>query len=82
MGKTILTPSQELNIIKDYTENGMGIYPLCEKYKVGKIKIKAIFEKYNIGSNVNSSRASISKCINGKQKSIKGFTFIKRSAEL
>ena len=48
MGKTILTPSQELNIIKDYTENGMGIYPLCEKYKVGKIKIKAIFEKYNI----------------------------------
>ena len=43
MGKTILTPSQELNIIKDYTENGMGIYPLCEKYKVGKIKIKTIF---------------------------------------
>ena len=38
MGKTILTPSQELNIIKDYTENGMGIYPLCEKYKVGKIQ--------------------------------------------
>ena len=29
MGKIILTPSQELNIIKDYTENGMGIYPLC-----------------------------------------------------
>lgn len=48
MGKIILTPSQELNIIKDYTENGMGIYPLCEKYKVGKIKIKTIFEKYNI----------------------------------
>ena len=43
---------------------------------------KYLFEKYNIGSNINSSRASISKCINGKQKSIKGFTFIKRSAEL
>ena len=43
---------------------------------------KFLFEQFNIGSNIESSRSSISRCINGKQKSIKGFTFIKRSAEL
>lgn len=43
---------------------------------------KYLFEKYNIGTTIESSRSGISKCYNGKQKSIKGFKFIKRSAEL
>lgn len=40
---------------------------------------KCLYEKYNMGSSVYSLRASISKCINGHQKSIKGITFEKRS---
>lgn len=41
---------------------------------------KYLFEQYNIGTNPESSRSGISKCYNGKQNSIKGFKFIKRSA--
>ena len=51
MSKTILTPKDELNIISDYTQNNMGIYPICEKYKIGKIKVKNILEKYDIKIN-------------------------------
>ena len=43
---------------------------------------KFLFTEYGIGKNPESSRTGISKCINGKQKSIKGFKFTKRSAEL
>lgn len=42
---------------------------------------KFLFDKYGIGKNPESSRTGISKCLNGKQQSIKGFTFYKRSAE-
>jgi Zn finger protein HypA/HybF involved in hydrogenase expression len=41
---------------------------------------KYLFNNYGIGSNPESSRTGISKCYNGKQKSIKGFKFYKRSA--
>ncbi len=37
---------KEVNIdelIKDYTLNGFGIYDICEKYHIGKIKAKALF---------------------------------------
>lgn len=51
MPKTNLTPRQELEIVKDYTENNLGIYPICEKYHVGKIKVKQILEKYEISLN-------------------------------
>lgn len=40
---------------------------------------KYLCEKYNIGKDIDSCKAAISKCINGKQKSIKGFRFYKRS---
>ena len=38
----------ELNIIKDYIENNLGITQLCAKYKMGKLKIKDILTKHNI----------------------------------
>lgn len=43
---------------------------------------KYLFEKFNIGTNPDSCRSSISKCANGKQKSIKGFKFYKRSLKV
>lgn len=51
MAKTNLTPKQELEIVKDYTENNMGIVPICEKYHIGKLKVKKILEKYEIPLN-------------------------------
>ncbi len=41
-----------------------------------------LYNKYNIGSNPESNRPSISRCYNNRQDNIKGFKFIKRSAEL
>lgn len=43
---------------------------------------KYLFEKFNIGTNPDSCKSSISKCTNGKQKSIKGFKFYKRSLKV
>ena len=43
---------------------------------------KYLFEEFNIGTNPDSCRSSISKCANGKQKSIKGFKFYKRSLKV
>lgn len=40
---------------------------------------KYLFEVCNIGKNIDTCRSSISKCISGKQKSIKGYKFYKRS---
>lgn len=40
---------------------------------------KYLFTTYNIGNNPLSNRHSITKCYLGKQNSIKGFKFIKRS---
>lgn len=40
---------------------------------------KYLFEEYNIGTNPESCRSAVSKCVNGKQKSIKGIKFYKRS---
>ena len=40
-----------------------------------------IFMTY-IGTNPDSCKSSISKCTNGKQKSIKGFKFYKRSLKV
>lgn len=48
MTKTVLTPSEELNIIIDYKDNKLGIYDICEKYRIGKLKVKAILSKYGI----------------------------------
>lgn len=51
MAKTILTPRQELEIVKDYTENNLGIVPICEKYHIGKLKVKSILAKYEVTIN-------------------------------
>ena len=40
---------------------------------------KYLFEHYNIGTNPESCRSAVSKCVNGKQQSIRGFKFYKRS---
>lgn len=40
---------------------------------------KYLFEHFNIGTNPESCRSAVSKCINGKQQSIKGIKFYKRS---
>ena len=40
---------------------------------------KFLYEEFGIGLTPESSRSGISKCYTGKQKSIKGFTFQKRS---
>lgn len=40
---------------------------------------KYLYENYNIGSNINSSRSSISRCLNNRQQSIQGLKFIRRS---
>ena len=34
-------------IIKDY-KNGLGIYDICEKYHIGKLKLKKILSDNNI----------------------------------
>jgi len=36
------------DIVKDYTENGLGIEALCSKYKFGKLKIKQILSDNNV----------------------------------
>lgn len=41
-----------------------------------------MYNTYSIGSNPESTRMSISRCINGKQTDIQGFKFERRSAEL
>lgn len=51
MPKTTLTPKQELEIVKDYTENNLGIIPICEKFHIGKVKVKSILLKYDIPLN-------------------------------
>lgn len=48
MPNTKLTEEEIQNMISDYVDNNLGIYALCEKYKVGKIKIKSIFSERNI----------------------------------
>ena len=40
---------------------------------------KYLFEHFNIGTNPESCRSAVSKCVNGKQQSIKGIKFYKRS---
>lgn len=40
---------------------------------------KYLYEKCNIGKNIESSRTGISKCCSGKQQTIKGFKFRRRS---
>lgn len=40
---------------------------------------KYLFEVHNIGNNPESCRSAVSKCVNGKQQSIKNFKFYKRS---
>ena len=40
---------------------------------------KYLFDHFNLGNNPESCRSAISKCVNGKQKSVKGFKFYKRS---
>ena len=36
------------NLIKDYTENNFGINSICEKYHIGKLKVKKILNDNNI----------------------------------
>lgn len=45
--KIILTTDDEYNIINEYVNKNIGIESLCEKYKVGKLKIKDILNRYN-----------------------------------
>lgn len=48
MPNTKLTEEDIQNMISDYCDKKMGIYDLCDKYKVGKIKVKSIFSERNI----------------------------------
>jgi 5-methylcytosine-specific restriction endonuclease McrA len=47
-------------------------------YKVAEY----LFETLKIGTSIHSNRSGVSKCINGKQASIKGIKFERRSAEV
>lgn len=40
---------------------------------------KYLYETYEIGNNIDSNRTAVSKCVNDKQKNIKGFKVYKRS---
>lgn len=72
-------------VVKNNRDIIVMIYPdntTTKEFNTSYEASKFLFEEFNIGTNIDSSRSGISKCINGKQKSIKGFTFFKRSAEL
>lgn len=56
MSCTKLSQNDELNIIDDYTKNNMGIYSLCKKYKIGKIKVKYVLKKYHISLNARGKQ--------------------------
>ena len=35
-------------LIKDYTENNLGVNGLCEKYHIGKVKVRALLKSNNV----------------------------------
>lgn len=37
-----------LDLIKDYVENNFGLNAICEKYHIGKLKVKDILKSNNI----------------------------------
>lgn len=45
---SLMEDSIKLSIIEDYTKNDYGIYDICSKYHIGKIKAKSIFNEYNV----------------------------------
>lgn len=66
------------DIIVMFYPDGITTKEFSTTYEASKF----LYEQFGIGKNIESSRSGISKCLNKKQNSIKGFTFIRRSAEL
>lgn len=71
-------------VVKEKKERIIMVYPDGTEKEFGTTyeASKFLFNELGIGTNPESSRPGISKCCNGKQKSIKGYKFYKRSAEL
>lgn len=71
-------------VVKEKKERVIMVYPDGTEKEFGTTyeASKFLFNELGIGTNPESSRPGISKCCNGKQKSIKGYKFYKRSAEL
>ena len=72
-------------VVKNNRDIIVMIYPdntTTKEFNTSYEASKFLFEEFNIGTNIDSSRSGISKFINRKQKSIKVFTFFKRSAKL
>lgn len=69
-------------IVKRHHEVIIMNYPDSKETKEFSTSFEAsrfLYEHFNIGKNPESSRTGIVKCYRGIQKSIKGFTFTKRS---
>lgn len=70
------------SIVKANKEIIVMIYPdgTKKEFNTSYEASRFLFNEFRIGKNPESSRNGISRCYNGKQDSIKGFKFIKRSA--
>lgn len=72
-------------IVKRHHETIIMAYPDKKETKEFSTSFEAskfLYEHFNIGINPESSRTGVIKCYRGKQKSIKGFTFTKRSVSV
>ncbi len=72
-------------VVKSNRDIIIMVYPDGETTKEFSTSYEAarfLFTEFKIGKSPDSSRTGVSRCINGKQESIKGFKFYKRSAEL
>lgn len=81
MSKTKLTPKEELELVNDYAKNEMGIYDVCEKYHVGKLKVKDILAKYEVplrkkGKQPLNEVFKVSDWKTKKYNEIEGFYYI------
>lgn len=70
------------SIVKSNKEIIVMVYPdnSEKEFNTTYEASRFLFNEFNIGSNPESSRSGISRCINNKQDNIKGFRFFKRSA--
>ena len=71
-------------VVKSNKEIIIMVYPDGKTEKEFNTSYEAsrfLHNEFGIGKNIESNRSGISKCYTGKQKSIKGFKFYKRSLE-
>lgn len=71
------------SVIRSMTCKVIMITPtgVTKEFNTAADASRYLFEVLNIGANLESNRASIVRCYTGKQNSIKGYKFIKRSLE-